>query len=220
MLLRDGTQRNMFTGIIEAEGKIIGLKELSGKRWLTVQCGKMAADIKLGESVACNGICLTVIEKGTDWIQLEIMNESLHKTTASDWKVGMILNLERAVPVSGRFDGHIVQGHVDTTAKVVSVTKQSETTYLTIHLPEDATLFVVGQGSIAINGVSLTIAALHTGTFQVALIGFTLSHTNLRFLKAGDNVNLEFDIIGKYVSRMIGKENKGISKTWLEEQGF
>jgi len=148
------------------------------------------------------------------------MHETMQKTTAKSWTVGQRLNLERAMKADGRFDGHIVQGHVDTVGKVLSVRKVEQTLYLEIGYPKEHRGLLVPQGSIAVNGVSLTIAELNESSFKVALIGFTLSNTNLSDCKVGDDVNLEFDILGKYVKRQLESKTSNITESWLHEKGF
>ncbi len=210
----------MFTGIIEEIGMISQVRDWVGTNQIRIVSSPIASHVKLGDSVSCNGICLTVIViSGTDF-EVEIMHETLIKTTAKQWQTGQRLNLERAMQADGRFDGHIVQGHVDTTGRILSSKKIDQTLYLEIsYLPQYAGL-LIPQGSIAVNGVSLTIAELKEKSFQIALIGYTITNTNISECKTGDDVNLEFDVLGKYVQRQLQKKDSNISESWLHEQGF
>ncbi len=214
----------MFTGIIEEIGTISSIESQGGKQHFTIKCSKINDDLKLGDSVACNGICLTLIDFTDKSITIEAMNETLKKTTAKTWTIGSSINLERALKFNSRLDGHIVQGHVDIISNVTAIKEVNKTRYIEVSLDNNYAELVVSQGSIAINGVSLTVAKLDTNNFQVALISLTENLTNLSLLKVGDFVNLEFDVIGKYILR--NKEVKSnqskskISKSWLYEQGF
>ena len=208
----------MFTGIIEEVGKISKIEEKNGKKFVSIASSKVIETLKLGDSVSCNGICLTVIDLKNSEFKVEVMAETISKTTARFWKVNDSVNLERALQVGSRFDGHFVQGHVDTIAKRISKTAKGETLYLEYELPARFAEYFVPQGSIAINGVSLTIADLKKDSFQVALIDFTRKETNL---ENSLYVNLEFDIIGKYVIRFLRKEKEPkITEKMLLENGF
>jgi riboflavin synthase len=214
----------MFTGIIEELGVIRSLRVADGKKYFTINCRKINDDLKIGDSIACNGICLTVTEFNSKSITVEVMNETVSKTTAKDWNKEDKINLERALKFNSRLDGHIVQGHIDTVSHVISVKDIKGTKYIEIELASEYAELVVPQGSIAINGVSLTIAKLATSSLQVALISLTENFTNLSLLKSGQTVNLEFDIIGKYLLRknsVPAKQTKSkITQAWLNEQGF
>ncbi|PID28795.1 MAG: riboflavin synthase [Candidatus Cloacimonadota bacterium] len=211
----------MFTGIVEECGKIKRVEFRSGDRSFRIGCKKVLEGLKLGDSVAVNGICLTATKIGSDYFDADAMNETLLKTTAGKWKSGYEVHLERAVKAGGRLDGHIVQGHIDTTGVLISRHKISETSYFEFrpvgHYPE----LVIPQGSVAINGVSLTVSEITKSGFRVALIPHTLKLTVFDKLKISDSVNLEFDIIGKYVSRInnIKKKSK-ITEEYLIEKGF
>lgn len=214
----------MFTGIIEEVGTIQKINNQASKKYFTINCTKITDDLKIGDSIACNGICLTLTHFTKTSITVEAMNETISKTTVKDWLTNSNINLERALKFNSRLDGHIVQGHIDTTSKVLGVRKINATLYLEIDLPQEFSDLVVAQGSIAVNGVSLTLAKLADSSFQVALISLTEDLTNLSLLKAGDNVNLEFDIIGKYILRKNSLKSNPLSskinQAWLNEQGF
>lgn len=189
----------MFTGIIEAQGIIQAISSQSGKKLLSISRPPNFDDLKIGASIACDGICLTVLSFDAKSFKVEIMNETLQKSTAKSWLVNRSLNLERAMLFGGRLDGHWLQGHVDRELRVISRQNFSGTEYLKIELHNSDRGLLVPQGSIAINGVSLTIAELKSDHFSIALIGHTLQSTNLSAVKPGDRVNVEYDILGKYI---------------------
>lgn len=191
----------MFTGIIEALGRIERLESEGSNLHITVS-SKLGTSLKIDQSVAHNGVCLTVIAVSDDQHTVTAIDETLQKTSIGRWQVGDEVNLERCMPADGRFDGHIVQGHVDQLGTVVSITKV-DGSWLFRFSHEDRGHFTVEKGSITINGTSLTaFDATDTG-FTVAFIPYTFENTCFHRLKVGDLVNLEFDIIGKYVARMM-----------------
>jgi riboflavin synthase len=208
----------MFTGIIEAVQPVKAIIQKSGTTHITITRPELFNDIKHGSSIACNGICLTVIELTKDSFTVEVMQETKFKTTAAKWKTGELINLERAMAIGGRLDGHWVQGHIDTTAALLETKTSNATLYLSFALPSKDRILVVQQGSIAINGVSLTISELKSNRFTVALIGHTITNTNLAKLSPGNQVNLEYDILGKYLLRQ--KEHNTLSLENLNEQGY
>jgi len=210
----------MFTGIIEEKGKFLSGWDKSGKHYIRIACSNIHKDLKIGDSVACNGICLTVVNFDYAFIDVEIMKETLSKTTAVYWKKDSLINLERALNYKGRIDGHMVQGHVDHVVKLTEKSAFPDGTYLTFHLDQQWYNYVIPQGSIALNGVSLTIARLLKASFTVSLIGHTLRETNLSELKAGDLVNVEYDLIGKYVVRILEEKKDVLNEKYLMEKGF
>ena len=166
-----------------------------------------------GESISVNGACLTVVESGAGWFAVQAMGTTLGRTTIGSWKSGTRVNLERAMGADSKFGGHIVQGHVDCVGEVVRTERKSGATLVDIKGPEGFEQLMVLHGSIAVDGVSLTVNAFpKPGTFQVALIDFTLAHTNLSDLAAGSRVHLEGDVIGKYVQRAMEPYLKAIKK--------
>jgi riboflavin synthase len=166
-----------------------------------------------GESIAMNGTCLTVFESGSGWFAVQAMGTTLGRTTIGSWKAGTRVNLERAMRADSNFGGHIVQGHVDCVGEVVATQRQGGATLVDIRAPEGFEAFMVLHGSIAVDGVSLTVNAFpKPDTFQVALIDFTLQHTNLSDLAVGSRVHLEGDVIGKYVQRAMEPYLKGAKK--------
>ena len=189
----------MFTGIVEATAKILSLSPKSGKTLLRIAKPALFNDLKLGCSIACDGICLTVLEFDNSSFSVEIMHETKEKSTAKTWQINRLLNLERALKLGDRLDGHWVQGHVDRSLRVISRPHIGSTDYLHLELLHADRNLMVPQGSVTINGISLTIADLHSGYFSVALISHTLTETNLWAVKPGDRVNVEYDILGKYI---------------------
>jgi riboflavin synthase len=211
----------MFTGIIEEFGKIDAVKFRQGDKSFKIRCNKVIEDSKLGDSIAVNGICMTITDIGKDFFAADVMNETLLKTTAGAWKFGQQVHLERAMKMGGRLDGHIVQGHVDTIGKLISKRLIAETTYLEISLERKFAELIIPQGSVAINGVSLTVSNLTASSFSVALIPHTLKLTTFDSLKTGDLINLEFDVIGKYILRSNQlREKNNITEEFLIENGF
>lgn len=192
----------MFTGIIETTGKIIRIeKELSNIHiWLT--CG-FVNELKIDQSVAHDGVCLTVVEIKEDEYRVTAIQETLDKTNLKTWKVGSMVNIERCMPANGRFDGHIVQGHVDETAKCVEVLDQQGSWKYSFELNSFKSNLIVEKGSICINGTSLTVAEVNEHYFSVCIIPYTFEHTSFKFLKPKSVVNIEYDIIGKYVAKML-----------------
>ena len=192
----------MFTGIIEQIGHITAIQKEGENIHFTVQ-SSIANELKIDQSVAHNGACLTVVSINDDEYTVTAIHETLEKTNLGEWKLGTKVNLERCMQMNGRLDGHIVQGHVDTTATCTNIEDQNGSWKFTFnYLTEQVT---VEKGSITVNGVSLTVVDSKDGQFSVCIIPYTYEHTNFHQLKIGDKINLEFDIIGKYVARLMGK---------------
>ena len=192
----------MFTGIIEQIGHITAIQKEGENIHFTVQ-SSIANELKIDQSVAHNGACLTVVSINDDEYTVTAIHETLEKTNLGEWKVGTKVNLERCMQMNGRLDGHIVQGHVDTTATCTNIEDQNGSWKFTFnYLTEQVT---VEKGSITVNGVSLTVVDSKDRQFSVCIIPYTYEHTNFHQLKIGDKINLEFDIIGKYVARLMGK---------------
>lgn len=213
----------MFTGIIQEIGKIENIQVLNQKKYLTISCKSLQHDLEIGESIACNGICLTVISFNDKSITVEVMNQTLKSTTASYWKNNSSVHMEKAMSLSGRLNGHIVQGHIDVITALSRSFHENNTLYLEFYLPNGFQSLIVDHGSICIDGVSLTVARLTNDFFQVALIGHTISLTHFNHLKSGDKVNLEFDIIGKYIQKQLNaneRKEKTITEEWLLNNGF
>ncbi len=193
----------MFTGIIEEVGtiqKIIG-HQISGS--LKIKAEKVLSGTKIGDSIAVNGVCLTVTGMQGDCFFADVMAETLRKTNLGALPIGAGVNLERAMPSGGRFGGHIVSGHIDGTGTIMSLRPEGNAVWVTISAPADVLRLIVNKGSIAIDGISLTVASLEESAFRVSVIPHTGEATTLLSRKAGDLVNLENDVIGKYVERLL-----------------
>lgn len=192
----------MFTGIIEALGEVKQL-EKSGKNIHFTLCAPFVNELKIDQSVAHNGVCLTVVDLTQDTYTVTAIQETLNKTNLNDWIVGTKVNLERCMQLGGRLDGHIVQGHVDTTARCTAI-KEIDGSW-EFEFEYDASHVTVNKGSITVNGVSLTVVQSRKGFFSVCIIPYTYEHTSFHQLNVGSRVNLEFDIIGKYVERLLSE---------------
>lgn len=192
----------MFTGIIEQLGVVKSIQKESENIHFTLEA-PFTSELKIDQSVAHNGCCLTVVEISGNEYVVTAIQETLIKTNLGTWKVGTKVNLERCMQMNGRLDGHIVQGHVDTTGTCIAIEDQNGSWKYTFRY-ESADL-TVEKGSITINGTSLTVVDSKTNEFSVCIIPYTYEHTNFHTLEVGSTVNLEFDIIGKYVAKMMGK---------------
>ncbi|NOZ12709.1 MAG: riboflavin synthase [Acidobacteria bacterium] len=189
----------MFTGIIEEIGKIQSLRKRGNGMEIHVFCRRILDDLSVDNSVAIDGICQTVTACSDTGFSVFAAAETLAKTTAARWKTGRAVNLERALQATDRLGGHLVQGHVDTVATVTRIVQKQQSCLLDIRLPESWAHLAVLHGSVCINGVSLTIARKTGVAITVSIIPFTLNATNLHLLKRGDSVNIETDIVGKYL---------------------
>jgi riboflavin synthase len=195
----------MFTGIIEGIGRVLRIEQEGTNVHFELEA-PFTSELKIDQSVAHNGVCLTVVEKQSNSFVVTAIQETLDRTNLGGWKVGDAVNLERCTSLGGRLDGHLVQGHVDATAVLKNVVDADGSWVLHfVHeaSPENIT---VQKGSITINGVSLTVVDSHPEGFSVAIIPYTWEHTNLGALNPGDRVNLEFDVIGKYVARILAQQ--------------
>ena len=209
----------MFTGLIEEIGIIKKIEQKNGGKVFEISAG-FSQELKIGESVAVNGACQSVISKTQDTFSVFSMLESLKKTNLNYLKINDSVNLERAMILGNRLDGHIVQGHIDSMAKFLSLKNQGDATIFKF---EYDTKYIVEKGSIAINGISLTVSEVGDNYFCVSIIPQTLERTNLKFLKTGDFVNIEVDIFAKYIEKFLSaKDNKKekISLEFLRENGF
>lgn len=192
----------MFTGIIETKAVLKRCTEEGTNKHFWFEC-PLTSDLKIDQSVAHNGVCLTVVAINGNQYQVTAILETLQRTALSDLQVNDEVNLERCMVAGGRLDGHIVQGHVDTTATCTEIIDLNGSTEFVFHYQQEPTYITVEKGSITVNGVSLTVVRSEPGLFSVHIIPFTLEHTGFGRLKKGDRVNLEFDVIGKYVARMM-----------------
>ena len=191
----------MFTGIIETLGIIKGLKKENDNLHVTLTSA-VANELKIDQSVAHNGVCLTVVAVNNTEYTVTAIKETIQKTNLGNWKIGDFINIERAIKLGDRLDGHIVQGHVDQTGVCKQVDEANGSWYFTFMYDNKLNNITIEKGSITINGVSLTIVNSKENEFSVAIIPYTYEHTNFNTFKKGTQVNLEFDVIGKYVARL------------------
>jgi len=196
----------MFTGIIEAVGQIISTDETHAFRTLRVKAGRILDGVTSGASIAVNGVCLTAREVASDSFTADLSRETLDRTSLKSASAGTIVNLERPMRADGRFGGHIVQGHVDGLGRIRSFGRDGDSWSLNVEVPDQGLRYIVEKGSIAIDGISLTVAAIQDSTVEIAIIPHTFENTNLLHAKAGDAVNLEYDVIAKYVERMLHRD--------------
>ena len=192
----------MFTGIVEELGTIVAVDDLVDAARITVRGPVVTSDASFGDSIAVNGVCLTVVEFGDDQFTVDVMAETLNRSSLGGLSAGSPVNLERAMAANGRFGGHIVQGHVDGVGEILAITPSQHWTVVRIGLPDSIARYIVEKGSITVDGVSLTVSSLGDGWFEVSLIPTTLGETNLGSATVGSPVNLEVDVIAKYVERL------------------
>ena len=193
----------MFTGIIEETGSILSFIEQSAAWRLVVRARAALQDAELGDSIAVNGCCLTIVHFDATSVSFDVLAESKRLTTLDELGVGGVVNLERAVRFNGKMGGHFVTGHVDGIGRIEIIEARGSDTYLRIAAPAGTGRYLVHKGSIAVDGISLTVPEVDGDSFAVWLIPHTLSHTNLHTKRAGDGVNLEFDQLGKYVEKLV-----------------
>lgn len=212
----------MFTGIIEEIGKIKSFSKDSFGAMIEVECKKVLEGTKLGDSIAINGVCQTVTSMTSCSFKARVSEETLKITTFSELKDGSVVNLERALTLNSRLGGHIVTGHIDGKGKFTSLKQLSEFYDLEFEIPETQAKYVVYKGSITIDGISLTVAEIVNNKIKVAIIPHTFKNTNLSNLMIGESVNIETDILGKYVEKLVSvNDNKSsISMKFLQENGF
>jgi len=217
----------MFTGIVEATGKIDSLEHDPDGGRLRVNLSRapeIAAQMKLGDSIAVNGCCLTVVEFSADHFSADLSGETLRRTSLGERKPGDVVNLERPLAAGARLGGHFVQGHVDGTGKVASLTPDGDNWWLSVSVPENLRRYIVEKGSLAVDGISLTVARWHDGTASFAIIPFTHENTNVRQMTPGNAVNVEVDILAKYVESLLGSRTaKAAPRLTIEklvEEGF
>lgn len=216
----------MFTGIIEEIGTVSSISEGSLSAVITIQASKVLEGSSIGDSIAVNGVCLTVTSIHGSLFSADVMAETLRRSSLGDLSRGSMVNLERAMPANGRFGGHIVSGHIDGTGTIVSMRREDNAVWVTISTKQDILKYIVEKGSIAIDGISLTVAEVDTDTFAVSVIPHTSVQTTLLKKSAGDIVNLENDVIGKYVERLLSFKDKidtdtpVITMDFLTKNGF
>jgi riboflavin synthase len=194
----------MFTGIIEELGSVVSIRKEGENVHFSIRCA-FTNEMKIDQSLAHNGVCLTIIDIKEDVYTVTAIKETLEKSSLGSLEIGSAVNLERAMLANGRFDGHVVQGHVDQTAICKSVTEENGSWTFTFEYENDFGNTTVEKGSITVNGVSLTVVNSQDNQFSVCIIPYTKEHTTFNSLRAGDKINLEFDIIGKYVAKLMSK---------------
>ena len=210
----------MFTGIIEEVGKIKNIQGGTNYK-LTIGASKILEDIHLGDSIAVNGICLTAISWDNGSFTVDVMRETLERTSLHKLRAGSFVNLERALAANGRFGGHIVSGHIDGTGEIINIRRDDNAVWYKIKTSEKIMEFIIEKGSIAIDGISLTVAKVDRSAFYVSVIPHTLENTILLRKKAGDIVNLENDIVGKYIKSFTDKNsNSTLCESFLKSNGF
>ena len=212
----------MFTGIIEEIGKVIEFIHLNNGAQIKVQCSKVLEGTKIGDSISINGCCQTVTGIGDDFFTADVSAETLNVTNFTELKIGSYVNLERALTPSSRMGGHIVQGHIDCTGKFILYEKLSDFYNLTFEIPNEMAKYIVKKGSIAINGVSLTVADIRGNLLKIAIIPHTYQNTTLQNLRSNEIVNIETDIISRYVEKFLSLDNNNsrLSEEFLKENGF
>lgn len=216
----------MFTGIVEEIGTINHIKNRVKSSKLIINCNKVLEKTEIGDSICTNGVCLTVtnINKGT--FEADVMSETIRKSNLNTLKIGSKVNLERALSLSTRLGGHLVSGHIDGTGYIKDLKKEDTAIWITIKTSVDILRYIVYKGSITIDGISLTIAYVDNDVFKVSIIPHTLQQTILSSKNIGDSVNLECDMIGKYVEKLLGisnsdkQQSNNINETFLKENGF
>ena len=205
----------MFTGIIEEVGRVAGIVNRAGNRRLTVSASQVTRELKTGDSIAVSGVCLTAVEITPETFAADLAEETWKRTSFSRIKQGALVNLELPMRVDGRLGGHIVQGHVDGTGKLVALDQigGGDDFWLQIEIPPELARYVIFKGSLSIEGISLTVAKIEGTRVAAAIIPHTVKMTNLKSLKPGDPVNLEVDVVAKYIEKMIRGESAGSSLT-------
>ncbi|MEW5799613.1 MAG: riboflavin synthase [Bacteroidota bacterium] len=198
----------MFTGIVEEIGTIASIKKMGDGLEFVIGAQKVLRDIGIDSSICVNGVCLTVIKKGKKEFTVQVVKETLRKTNLGDLRIGGFVNLERSVRLHDRLGGHLVQGHVDATGTVTSVETLASSWMYTIAFPKEYRKYLIYVGSISIDGTSLTVARLSRNMMTVAIIPYTYKHTIFQFYKKGTHVNLEFDVIGKYIESIVTYRKK------------
>ena len=212
----------MFTGIIEEVGTVKAVQRSGNNSFIRIQADKILSDVHLGDSIAVNGVCLTVTKFDGSIFQADVMNETLNRSSLGGLKTGSIVNLERAMSANGRFGGHIVSGHIDGTGNIINIKNDGIAIWYTIKANNNIMRYIVEKGSVAIDGISLTVAEVGKSNFSVSIIPHTSGQTILSSKKVGDIVNLENDIIGKYIEKLMNtaKSESVIDMKFLAERGF
>lgn len=215
----------MFTGIIEEQGRLEHMDEGADHFRISIAANRVLQDVHIGDSIAVNGVCLTVTHFSKDQFTVDVMPETVKATSLRILKKGSPVNLERAMQANGRFGGHIMSGHVDGVGRVISKKKDSNAIYFWIEADLDQLKYIVPKGSIAVDGISLTVIEVKTKAFSISIIPHTLNVTTLQSTKIGDPINLECDVIAKYIEGLLKKDHldsrsPGLSLETLQENGY
>ncbi len=211
----------MFTGIIEEVGTVEGIRREGNCGGLTIGASAVLEGTRMGDSIAVNGVCLTVSALRPASFTADVMAETLRRSSLGELRTGSPVNLERAMPADGRFGGHLVSGHIDGTGRIASMRREGNAVWISVEAPPSILELIVEKGSVAIDGVSLTVAGVESSRFQVSVIPHTGAQTTLLNRSPGSLVNLENDLIGKYVKKLLGgSRTGGITETFLMENGF
>ena len=216
----------MFTGIIQAEGQISKIEPQNGDVKMTIHTGKLdMSDVALGDSIAANGVCLTAIEFGNDYYVADVSGETLSVTTAGSWQPGTSVNLEKALRLQDRLGGHLVSGHVDGVGQVKSVAQDARSWRYEIEAPLEICKYIAAKGSICINGISLTVNKVNGCVFDVNIVPHTRLETNIKHVQEGTQVNLEVDLLARYLERMMSAPRpthiqSNVTEEFLAENGF
>lgn len=210
----------MFTGIVEEVGRVQSIRREPANAVLTIAASKVLEDVHLGDSIAVCGVCLTVTSFTSSAFTADVMHETLNRSSLGALKPGSPVNLERAMPANGRFGGHIVSGHIDGTGRITRIRPDGNAVWYTISATPSLLRYIVEKGSIAIDGISLTVAQVTGRDFSVSIIPHTQGQTTLSARRVGDTVNLETDCIGKYVEKLLGSPDVGITQAFLARCGY
>lgn len=221
----------MFTGIIEEVGSVASIRKGAHSCVLTVNASRVLEDVHLGDSIATNGVCLTVTSFTSHSFSADVMHETLNRSSLGSLHIGSPVNLERAMLAGGRFGGHIVSGHIDGVGTVSSIKEDDNAVWYTVDAPSNILRYIIEKGSITLDGISLTVAKVTNSNFSVSIIPHTRAQTNLASKKVGDVLNLENDLVGKYVERLMlqpiaasqeqpEQKSSGITKEFLSHYGF
>ncbi len=210
----------MFTGIVEDIGKVEAVAQKGTGASIAVSTGLPGGEVREGDSIAVSGACLTVTGKGPGRFTADVSAETMARTTFKSLRPGTRVNLERAMSLAGRLDGHLVYGHVDGTGTVAAIRPEGDSRVFHIRIDPNIMKFIVFKGAVAVDGASLTVSAVRPDGFEVTLIPFTLERTTFGGMRPGDGVNVETDIVGKYVLRFMEGKDSGLSREFLKKHGF
>ncbi|WP_139853401.1 riboflavin synthase [Acinetobacter pullicarnis] len=217
----------MFTGIIESTGQVESLQSIGGDLRIRVQTALDLSDVHLGDSIATNGICLTVVDWGSNWYAADVSKESLNRSTLASWRVGQTVNVEKAMLPTTRFGGHIVSGHVDTVGEITLLRQDARSVYFEVTAPAHVAKYLAEKGSVTIDGISLTINYLSGSILSLNVIPHTAERTNIVTWKVGTKVNIEVDVLARYIERLLlgdraaePEVKSGLSMEFLAENGF